>query len=163
MPYSAFVNVDESKTITLREASLLSNPSNKSTSNKCNCKSKCKDDKRCSCNKNNLNCTNHCHPGRACSNNCNENVDGLSIGTNTWLNDLHMSKASQILKKQHGDIEGLQDTVLQQNCSWVIPTGEFIQFLHMKNPGPGFMKKLKSFDLSLIFQTQLRPLFKSVP
>ena len=95
MPYSAFVNEDESKTMTLREASLLSNPSNKSTSNKCHCKSKCNDDKRHSC----LNCTNHCHPGRTCSNNCDETVDCLSIGTNTWHNDLHMSRASQILKK----------------------------------------------------------------
>ena len=134
MPYSAFVNVDESKTMTLREASLLSNPSNKSTSNKCHCKSKCNDDKRHSCKKNSLNCTNHCHPGRTCSNNCDVTVDCLSIGTNTWHSDLHMSRASQILKKIHGDIDGLQYTVLQRNCSWVIPTGKFIQFLHMKYP-----------------------------
>ena len=28
--------------------------------------------------------------------------------------------------------EGLQDTLLQQNLSWDVPTGEFVQILHIE-------------------------------
>ena len=51
----------------------------------------------------------------------------------TWLNDVHMTAASKLLLSAHPHIADLQDTVLQQNNSWVLPATEFIQFIHVDN------------------------------
>ena len=42
-----------------------------------------------------------------------------------------MLKANNILKKDYPNVKGLQDTLLQQNFSWDIPTSEFVQVLHV--------------------------------
>ena len=43
----------------------------------------------------------------------------------------HMLKANNILKKDYPSVKGLQDTLLQQNFSWDIPTSDFVQVLHV--------------------------------
>ena len=43
-----------------------------------------------------------------------------------------MLLANNILKRDYPEADGLQDTVLQQNCSWKVPTSEFVQFLHVE-------------------------------
>ena len=43
----------------------------------------------------------------------------------------HMLKANNILKKDYPGVDGLQDTLLQQNFSWDIPTSEFVYILHV--------------------------------
>ena len=47
-----------------------------------------------------------------------------------WLTDNHMFLANYVLKKEYPCAKGLQDTLLQQNLSWDVPTGEFAQILH---------------------------------
>ena len=42
-----------------------------------------------------------------------------------------MLLANSILRKEYPEVDGLQDTVLQQNCSWKVPTTDFVQFLHV--------------------------------
>ena len=42
-----------------------------------------------------------------------------------------MLKANNILKKDYPSVNGLQDTLLQQNFWWDIPTSEFVQILHV--------------------------------
>ena len=39
--------------------------------------------------------------------------------------------AHNILKKDYPGVDGLQDTLLQQNFSWDIPSSEFVQVLHV--------------------------------
>ena len=41
-----------------------------------------------------------------------------------------MFLANYVLKKEYPYAEGLQDTLFQQNLSWDVPTGEFVQILH---------------------------------
>ena len=43
-----------------------------------------------------------------------------------WLTDEHMLMANSILKKDYASADGLQDTLLQQNFSWDIPSSEFV-------------------------------------
>ena len=50
---------------------------------------------------------------------------------NGWLTDEHMLKAHNILKKDYPSVDGLQDTLLQQNFSCDIPSSEFVQVLHV--------------------------------
>ena len=50
---------------------------------------------------------------------------------NGWLTDEHMLKANNVLKKDYPTVDGLQDTLLQQNFSWDIPSFEFVQVLHV--------------------------------
>ena len=50
---------------------------------------------------------------------------------NGWLTDEHMLKANNVLKKDYPSVDGLQDTLLQQNFSWDIPSSEFVQVLHV--------------------------------
>ena len=42
-----------------------------------------------------------------------------------------MLKAINILKKNYPSVDGQQDTLLQQNFSWDIPTSEFVKVLHV--------------------------------
>ena len=47
------------------------------------------------------------------------------------LTDKEMYRASQLLQIQFPGVDGLQDTVLQQNNSFNLPTREFVQFFHV--------------------------------
>ena len=60
-----------------------------------------------------------------------KDLDRLQSPT-SWLTDNHMNAANQIFKSDYPHVDGLQDTLLQQNLSWDVPKGEFIQFLHVK-------------------------------
>ena len=41
-----------------------------------------------------------------------------------------MLQASNILKNDYPHIDGLQDTLLQQNLSWKVPTSDYVQILN---------------------------------
>ena len=56
----------------------------------------------------------------------------IEIVQNGWLTDNHMLLANCILKREYPEVNGLQDTVFQQNYSWKVPTSEFVQFLHVE-------------------------------
>ena len=43
-----------------------------------------------------------------------------------------MLLVNSILKREYPEVDGLQDTVLQQNCSWKVPMSEFVQFHHVE-------------------------------
>ena len=62
--------------------------------------------------------------------------DLADIVNNQWLTDKHMSAATNNLKSVFPHIDGLEDTVLQQNNSWTIPTSEFVQVITLcyRNP-----------------------------
>ena len=47
------------------------------------------------------------------------------------VTDKHVLKANNVLKKDYPSVDGLQDTLLQQNFSWDIPSSEFVQVLHV--------------------------------
>ena len=36
------------------------------------------------------------------------------------------------MKREYPEVDGLQDTVLQQNYSWKVPVSEFVQFLDVE-------------------------------
>ena len=147
MPFSSKINPDLSRDITLREAALAENPSNQFIKKKCHCIGPC-DNNKCSCKKNSIECSSHCHPGHTCKNITNtkptkrfrknnhpSTPSQFSIESSAYmLTDLEMAVASRLIKKTHPQIDGLQDTVLQTNKSWTLPTSQFIQFFHMSNP-----------------------------
>ena len=54
----------------------------------------------------------------------------IEIAKNGWLTDDHMLLVNNILKREYPEVDGPQDTVLQQNCLWKVPVSEFVQFLH---------------------------------
>ena len=60
-----------------------------------------------------------------------EHID--DVAQNKWLTDLHIRAVSEMLKSQQSSIGGLFDPVLQQNMSWDVPEGEFIQILNKDN------------------------------
>ena len=127
--------------ISIRQAAQQINAANKFTVNRCKCKGKCKNS-QCSCVRSNINSTNHCHPGTNCENTTKTTSNkeptlaakDISIlkSASGWLTDNHMFVANYILKKDQPYIDGLQDTLLQQNLSWNVPTGEFVQVLHIE-------------------------------
>ena len=138
--FSGTITPNTDKELSVREAALQTNAANKFTVNRCKCKGKCNSG-LCSCVKSNINCTNHCHPGRICENTCKRlsgkkepKLHSKDITTLKsplgWLTDNHMFLANYVLKKEYPYAEGLQDTLLQQNLSWDVPTGEFVQILH---------------------------------
>ena len=107
------------------------------TVNRCKCKGKC-NTAQCSCIRSHISCSNHCHPGRKCKNSHLIqkkkdvlNAEDIEILETGWLTDKHILKASNVLKKDYPNVDGLQDTLLQQNFSWDIPTSEFVQVLHV--------------------------------
>ena len=65
--YSGIVDIDKDKTITLRKAVRLTNPSTKHTKNSCKCKGKCST-LRCPCKKSGITCSTHCHLSKQCDN-----------------------------------------------------------------------------------------------
>ena len=138
--FSGTITPNTDKELSVREAALQTNAANKFTVNRCKCKGKCNSG-LCSCVKSNINCTNHCHPGRICENTCkrlsgkkepklhHKDITTLKSPLG-WLTDNHMFLANYVLKKEYPYAKGLQDTLLQQNLSWDVPTGEFVQILH---------------------------------
>lgn len=143
--YSGAVEGNNSRVISLRQAAQRFHPENKFVKTHCNCKGGCKTDK-CTCKSNKIICSTHCHPASTCANNCAPvktdklpaksslqllRQDCCEIDKSTWMSDLHLSAASQLLKKAFPSISGLQHTILQQNMSFDIPTGKFVQFLHV--------------------------------
>ena len=76
-------------------------------------------------------CSNHCRPGRVCQDRDKQlylSDKNIEIAKNGWLTDDHILLVNSILKREYPKVDGLQDTVLQQNCSWKVPTSEFAQF-----------------------------------
>ena len=139
--YTGDVKVNKNKVVLVGQAALEINAANKFTVNRCKCKGKCKT-AQCSCIRSHISCSNHCHPGSKCENsNLIQkkkprqqeilNAEDIQVLENGWLTDKHMLKANNILKKDYSSVNGLQDTLLQQNFSWDIPSSEFLQILHV--------------------------------
>ena len=104
----------------VRQATLEINATNRLTVNRCKCKGKCSN-AQCSCIRSSILCSNHCHPGRVCQSKDKQ----LHLNEkNGWLTDDHMLSVDSILKREYPEIDGLQDTVQQQNCSWKVPMSE---------------------------------------
>ena len=127
--------------VSVRQATLEINTANKFTVNRCKYKGKCKT-AQCSCIRSHISCSKHCHPGSKCENsNLIQkkkprqeeilNAEDIQVLKNGWLTDKHMLKPNNILKKDYPSVKGLQDTLLQQNFSWDIPTSDFVQVLHV--------------------------------
>ena len=126
--YTGYVKVNKNKVVSVRQDALEINAANKFTVNRCKCKGKCKTT-QCSCIRSHISCSNHCHPGSKCENsNLIQkkkprqeeilNAEDIQVLENGWLTDKYMLKANNILKKDYPSINGLQDTLLQQNFSW---------------------------------------------
>ena len=143
--FSENMQWDHTKVLSLREAARMMNPKNKFLKTSCRCTGTCAN-KRCPCRQNEISCSTHCHPLSTCTNqecNSQESKETLimllseqerrQIDDNSWLNDKHMAAANILLKKTLPSTSGLEDTVLQQNMSFVIPIGEFVQFFHVSN------------------------------
>ena len=143
--YTGAVTVVDDTSISLREAANRTNPVNKFTRNSCKCTTACTT-ARCPCRKKTIACSTHCHGSRTCNNieppasvpastvqyNIMTANDIMMLKDPTvWLNDNHMSAASRSLRALFPDVEGLQDTVLQQNFSFDLPTSEYAQILHV--------------------------------
>ena len=137
--------VNTARIVTLREAARHHNPTTAFLLSKCNCTGKCITS-RCVCRKTGIECSTHCHGSRTCQNKdtvvpapstsklCRPHgeIDSVADGS-MWLTNTHMAAASELLLSSHPHIDDVQNTVLQQNHSWVLPTTEFIQFLHVSN------------------------------
>ena len=141
MSYSGDVDVRTDIHVTLREAARKENHGNLFTRNYCNCLGGCTN-KRCSCKAKGILCSNRCHPQNSCLNRetCAESTNSdcelpvrekKILSRNGCLNDNHIRISCNVIKKDHTEISGLQDPVLQQNFSWNVPKGDFVQVLHV--------------------------------
>ena len=139
--YTGEVKINKSKVVSVRQAALEINAANRFTVNRCKCKGKC-NTTQCSCIRSHISCSNHCHPGSKCENNKTDQKQkceqqkilsdkDIKVLESGWLTDEHMLMANNILKKDYPSGDGLQDTLLQQNFSWDIPSSEFVQVLHV--------------------------------
>jgi len=83
------------------------------------------------CRENGTMCSTYCHRSRNCPSSsklCLQNCDIDSVtDCSLWLTDAHITAASESLLRLM-----VCKTVLQHN-STVVPTSEFIQFLHVDN------------------------------
>ena len=132
--YSGTVHVNTDKVVSIRQAALEIKSANRFTVNRCKCKGQCSN-AQCSCIRSGIFCSNHCHPGRVCKNREKQlylSDKNIEIAKNGWLTDDHLLLVNSILKREYPEADGLQDTVLQQNCSWKVPVSEFVQFLHVE-------------------------------
>ena len=132
--YSGTVHVNKNKQVSVRQAVLEINFANRFTVNRCKCKGKCSNT-QCSSIRSSILCSNHCHPGRVWENKDKQlylNDKNIERAKNGWLTDDHMLLVNSILKREYPEVDGLQDTVLQQNCSWKVPINEFVQLLHVE-------------------------------
>ena len=129
------------KYLSIREASHQINSSNKFTVNRCKCKGKCSNG-QCSCIRSSISCTNHCHPSRSCENKepttdsqtkpSNFSKVDINILQSGWLTDKHMFAANQVMKRDYPTADGLQDTLLQQNCLGMFQIGSLCRFFMSK-------------------------------
>ena len=71
-------------------------------------------------------------PWKGMSKQLHLNDKNIERAKNGWFTDDHMLIVSSILKREYPAVDGLQDIVLQQNCSWKVPMSEFVQFLHVE-------------------------------
>ena len=142
--YTGAVTVVDDIAISLREEATRANPANKFTRTSCKCTTACTT-ARCPCRSKQITCSTHCHGSRTCSNIeppasipastvCNIiNADDIIMlnDPTVWLNDNHLTAASRTLRGLFPHVDGLQDTVLQQNMSFNLPTSEYAQILHV--------------------------------
>ena len=142
--FSGEVTPDVTTEITLREAAKREHPENKYTKGFCDCATGCQS-KRCPCRVKNITCWTHCHGSNTCYNKeepedlgivgpklTQDDTIDLSTPT-TYLNDNHMNAAQAILRKQLPEANGLQDTLLQQICTFKVQKGPFVQIVHSRN------------------------------
>ena len=131
--------------LTLREAARRHHPENLFTKSFCDCASGCAS-KRCPCLAKNIKCSTHCHSATTCKNKEGPQILGLQQSvslterdnddlksTSSFLNDNHINAAQRILKNQFPEASGLQDTLLQQNSSFDVLKGPFVQIIHTHN------------------------------
>ena len=140
--YSGSVEITEDPIISLREAAMKFHPENRYTKTSCKCSGGCKTN-RCSCRQQGIECSTHCHSSSACANKTSNISKTPTSHTlkpadlrilkkdSAWLTDNHLNFANNLLKAQYPHIEGLQDTLLQHNLSFTLPTSDFVQFLHV--------------------------------
>ena len=50
--------------------------------------------------------------------------DRGALHTKTWLNDRHMDVANQLLRVVHPSVDGLEDTILQEDRAFTVPSSE---------------------------------------
>ena len=99
---------------------------------------------QCSCIRSHISCSNHCHPRSKCENNkidqkqkceqqkifSDKDIKVLECG---WLTDQTCWWLTIFWKKHYPSVDRLQDTLLQQNFSWDIPSSELVQVLHVNS------------------------------
>ena len=139
--YTGTVTVDNTRVVSLREASIAANPATKFTSRKCNCTGGCKN-QRCACLKNKVHCSTHCHPGTTCLNcaaaePCQSPPtpsrfpltpkDINDVERREWLNDQHINAANELLKCTFPGSVGLCDPVLPKHKKH----RDYVQILHV--------------------------------
>ena len=95
--------VNTARIVTLHQAARRHNPTTAFLLSKCNCTGKCITS-RCVCRKTGTECSTHCHGSRTC-----QNKDTVVPAPST------------------------SKLCLPHGASWVVPTTEFIQFLHVSN------------------------------
>ena len=141
--YTGDVKPNTKKEISIHEAAKEINAANKFTVNRCKCKGKC-DTAICCCRRSKIKCSTHCLLERRCTNTSVDstvpnsakqsrwlNQKDIKSLESCWLNDNHMLAVNRIFKEDYPNVDGLQDTVLQQNYSWEQPTSQYVQFLHV--------------------------------
>ena len=137
------------KSTSLREAVRLHNGTNLFVK-KCNCSSGYST-VRCTCRKNKIACSTHCRPSQRTCDNCYDIKSQSSSSPSTqfvlefrdehieqvhnkeWLSDRHITGALVNQKSTFPGMDGMQDTMLQQNMSWDIPTNEYVQIFNISN------------------------------
>jgi len=116
------------------------------------------------CNVKNIKCYMHCHP-KSIYNDREEIMgkgapptlskkDRRDLHKTTWLHDQLMTAANQLLKAEFPNTCGLQETILQQNFSFDIPTEEFVQFLHVNSSHWITIQTLEATESQSAFTTQ---------
>ena len=132
--YSGIVHVNTDKLVSIRQTALGINSANRFTVNRCKCKDECSN-AQCSCIRSGILSSNHCHPGKVCKYREKQlylSDKNIEIVKNGWLTDDHLLLVNSILIRKYPEADGLEDTVLQQNCSWKVPVSEFVQFLNVE-------------------------------
>lgn len=142
--FSGDVTPDLTQELTLREAARLHSPDTVFTKGYCDCGSGC-GSKRCPCRSKAITCSTHCHSSTTCLNKDEPQdlgISGPSLSQDDmlklsspmeYLNDNHINAAQMLLRQQFPDANGLQDTLLQQNFSFAVQKGQFVQIFHREN------------------------------
>ena len=69
---------------------------------------------------------------KSSSSSTKSNPNSNALGRTEWLSDRHMKTASDLLRASFATVGGLEDTLLQTNNSFTVPTGPYVQFLHIR-------------------------------